>query len=122
MLPKNRISDFTFKANDENNNLQITSAAIEVEKMSENELSYYSSLSDEELERKLKKVQQIVSTANPGTFEDGCEEVLNKIATHNGLSSFFTARKQLDLNIADSDNFFPKLSLLLIPIPTIILR
>lgn len=67
-------------------------AAVEIGKMSNEEKTYYVSLDEEELNRKLANVQQIVASAQPGMFEEGTEEIIYNIAEQNGYNTLQEGR------------------------------
>lgn len=92
LLPGDRGSDFSLTPNLEEDKQAKASASIEVGKMSQKESSYYASLSDEELGNKLTKVQKIVNTANPGKFDTGVQEALDKIVKQNNMKSLKEGR------------------------------
>lgn len=92
IVPDNRYANFEIPSVASNETEKNSYAAVEIGKMSNEEKTYYVSLDEEELNRKLANVQQIVASAQPGMFEEGTEEIIYNIAEQNGYNTLQEGR------------------------------
>lgn len=69
-----------------------SSAIIDISKMTNEEQLYYASLDEEELNRKLANIQQILASVKPGTYGENSEELIKNIAKKNAINSLEEGR------------------------------
>ena len=92
IIPDNRHSNYEIQPVMSDGTERNSYATIEVDKMSEEEQAYYTSLGEDELNRKLTNVRQILASAQPGIYEEGTEELINSIAVQNGYNTLEEGR------------------------------
>ena len=92
IVPDNRHTNYEIPTITSGEAKEITSATIEVGRMTNEEQAYYASLGEDELNRKLANVQQILASAQPGVFEEGTEELIYNIAAQNGYNTLEEGR------------------------------
>lgn len=87
IIPSDRNQDFEISSTESSNSEQSASARVEVGKMTEKEQENYTGLTDEELNKKLVNVQDILNSVSIGEFADNTEEIVNDIAKLNGIDN-----------------------------------
>ncbi len=92
VVPDNRHTNYEIPTVTSDGTKGNTSATIEVGRMSNEEQAYYTSLEEDDLNRKLANVQHILASAQPGRFEEGIEDLINSIAEKNGYNTLEEGR------------------------------
>lgn len=87
IIPSDRNQDFENSSTASSNSKQSASASVEVGKMTEKEQVNYAGLTDEELNKKLVNVQDILNSVRLGEFADDTKEIINDIAKLNGIDN-----------------------------------
>lgn len=109
IIPSDRNQDFEISSTESSNSEQSASARVEVGKMTEKEQANYAGLTDEELNKKLVNVQDILNSVRLGEFADDTKEIINDIAKLNGIDNLedgkifplsFTGHENLGFPIA----------------------
>ena len=109
IIPSDRNQDFEIFSTESSNSKQSASAKVEVGKMTEKEQANYAGLTDEELNKKLVNVQDILNSVRLGEFADDTKEIINDIAKLNGIDNLedgkifplsFTGHENLGFPIA----------------------
>ena len=87
IIPSDRNQDFEISSTESSNSKQSASARVEVGKMTEKEQANYAGLTDEDLNKKLVNVQDILNSVRPGEFADDTKEIINDTAKLNGIDN-----------------------------------
>ena len=92
IVPDNRHTNYEIPVVTSGETRENTSTTIEVGRMSNEEQVYYASLGEDELNRKLTNVRQILASVQPGIFEEDTEELIYNIAAQNGYNTLEEGR------------------------------
>ena len=109
IIPSDRNQDFEILSTASINFIQSADARVEIGKMTEKEQENYTRLTDEELNKKLVNVKEILNSVRLGEFADDTKEIINEIAKLNGIDNLedgkifplsFTGHENLGFPIA----------------------
>ena len=92
VTPDDRNSNYDIPSVSADGTAVNSSAIIDISKMTNEEQLYYASLDEEELNRKLVNIQQILASVKPGTYGENSEELIKNIAKKNGINSLEEGR------------------------------